>query len=257
MKLLLIIPIHIANTKLKKDFTTRLRKHLIPILDQDTVLDIVCLPSEATSSIECRIDRNINSPLVVELALNAKAQGYEGIFVTDMDMCGVDLCREALNIPIVGGFRPSVFTALMLAEKFSIITILDQVVSMQRGHVHHFGLTENFVSFRVADIPVSMLLENHPYCVEALVDQSIKAIECDGAESIVFGCTGIMELTDKVKQALMHKGYDIPVIDPNRVAMSQLQLMVKNRLSQSKKTFMTPSVVNINTERCLGSIESL
>ena len=59
MKLLLIIPIHIADAKLKNSFIERMRKHLEPIIDRDTFLDITCLPPGATSSIECRIDRNI------------------------------------------------------------------------------------------------------------------------------------------------------------------------------------------------------
>lgn len=245
MRLLLIIPIHFTDKQIKYDFIERMKSHIEPILEHDTILDVIDLPEGATPCIECRIDRNQNAPLVASEALKAREKGYQGIFVTDMDMCGVDACREALDIPVVGGFRPSVFTAMMLAEKFSIITILDQVVSMQRGHVNHFGLSQNFVSLRVADIPVKMLIENHHECVEALLEQSIKAIEIDGAESLIFGCTGIMELSREVKAKLETKGYKVPIIDPNRVAMSQLQLMVKNNLAQSKKTFVTPEVINI------------
>lgn len=246
MRILLIIPVHFSDIQIKLDFTERMRNHIEPILEHDTIVDIIDLPEGATPSIECRIDRNKNAPLVACVALKAQGQGYQGIFVTDMDMCGVDACREALDIPVVGGFRPSVFTAMMLAENFSIITILDQVVSMQRGHVHHFGLSQNFVSLRVADLSVQMLIENQQECVDSLVEQSIRAIEVDGAESLIFGCTGIMELSREVKAKLEKIGYQIPIIDPNRVAMSQLQLMVKNNLTQSKKTFITPEVIRIS-----------
>ena len=40
-------------------------------------------------------------------------------------MCGIAPSREVVEIPVIGAFRASAYTAMMLSERFSIITILD------------------------------------------------------------------------------------------------------------------------------------
>lgn len=240
MRLLLIIPIHFENDFMKNRVFDRMRDFLLPVLDSRTELEIRSLPKGATPSIECRLDRNINSTLVVQMAMQAEEEGFDGIFVSDMDMCGVDLCREVLTIPVIGGFRACAHSAMLLADRFSIVTILDNVVSMQRGHIHHFGLSQRLASVRVANVPVCDLIDDPSQAVPSLVDEAVKAIEEDGADSIIFGCTGFIDVAWKVQQELALKGYNIPVIDPNRTAINTLELLVKNGNSQSKATYMFP-----------------
>ena len=64
MRLLLIIPIHFTDKQIKYDFIERMKSHIEPILEHDTILDVIDLPEGATPCIECRIDRNQNAPLV-------------------------------------------------------------------------------------------------------------------------------------------------------------------------------------------------
>jgi Asp/Glu/hydantoin racemase len=41
---------------------------------------------------------------VVELAQAIEKDGFDGIWLTDFDMCGVEAAREVIDIPIIGGF---------------------------------------------------------------------------------------------------------------------------------------------------------
>lgn len=157
-----------------------------------------------------------------------------------MDMCGVAPSREFLNIPIVGGFRASAYTAMMLARRFSIITILDNVIDMQLDHIHGFGLVNRFASIRMANAPVSELLEDPEITADRVLKEAYLAVKEDGAEAIILGCTGFIDVAEKVQKKLLEYNIDIPVLDPNKTAMSYLQLLVNNNLSQSKQTYMTP-----------------
>ena len=74
------------------------------------------------TSIESRWDRMTNAPHVVDLVVDAEKQGFDGVFVSDFDYCGVEPAREVVSIPVIGGFRSSAYTAMMLSERFSIIT---------------------------------------------------------------------------------------------------------------------------------------
>ena len=168
-------------------------------------------------------------------------EGYDGIFVTDFDMCGVAPSREVVDIPILGAFRASAYTAMMLSEKFSIITIMDSTVGMQLEHVKTFGLMENFASIRSINCHVKDLKNTEE--VIALVYQTCcKAIELDGAQSFILGCTGFMDVAEPVSKMLSEKygGY-VPVTDPNMTAFSYLMLLVRNGYSQSRLCYSKAS----------------
>ena len=47
----------------------------------------------------------------------------------------VEAAREVIDIPIIGGFPTSVFTALGLCQRFGILTILPSTLAMQQGMV--------------------------------------------------------------------------------------------------------------------------
>ncbi|WP_315983665.1 hypothetical protein [Aliamphritea spongicola] len=73
---------------------------------------------------------------------------------------------------------------------------------------------------------------------QLLVEYGLKAIREYGAEAITFGCTGFVAYADYLSDALQEiLGSYIPVMDPNRCAINYLELLVRNRLSQSQKTY--------------------
>ena len=188
--------------------------------------------------IQSRTDLYHNSRYVLDIAKAAQETDIDGIFVTDMDMCGVDIAREHLTTAIIGGFSANAYTALALGRKFSIITILDNVVDMQMEHIYSHALTDRFASVRVAHAPVSELLDNSQATLDRVFQEAQTAIETDGAQALILGCTGFIGIADQVRKRLLAKNIDVPVLDPNRVAMSFLQHMVLNGLYQSKRTYM-------------------
>jgi len=192
------------------------------------------------TSIESRWDRMTNAPHVVDLVVEAEKQGFDGVFVSDFDYCGVEPAREVVSIPVIGGFRSSAYTAMMLSERFSIITIMSSVVDMQRSHTRTFGIAPNFASI----IPINLTvheLSQKKIVIEKVFESSIKAIEEDGADSILLGCTGFMHIADGVAKKLFDKyKINIPVIDPNMTAVSYLYNLMRTGQSQSRLTYAVP-----------------
>ncbi|NEP03801.1 MAG: racemase [Okeania sp. SIO2G4] len=229
MKIKIIIPIN------NSDFNDEIAQAVEPVLTPDMTVDVENI-SEGTRSIESRYDSEINAPYVIAQAVKAERDGFDGIFVSDMDYCGVETAREVIDIPIVGGFRPSAYTAMMLAQRFSIITIVNSVVAMQREHIRKFGISPNFASIRSVHLPV-LSLHDKQVALEKIYAESVKAIDEDGANAIIFGCTGFLNVADAVAQRLAEVGRGVPVVDPNRVAISFLELLIRNKLSQSRLTY--------------------
>ena len=60
------------------------------------------------------------------------------------------------------------------------------------------------------------------------VEEAVKAVEDDGAEAIIFGCTGLLGCAEAVRKGLLAKGIDVPVIyltgsEDARVAVAALK----------------------------------
>jgi len=236
MKLLIIVPIN--NSALNDEILASAKEVVAP----DVKIDIKNI-TKGSPFIQSRYDLARNAPHVVKLAQKAEKDGYDGLFVTDMDMCGVEPAREVVNIPILGGFRANAYTAMMLSQKFSIITILDSVKDLQIDHTRDFGIVNNFASIRVVNIPVGKLSDKK-ITIEKVYKESLKCIEEDGADSIILGCTGFVGIAKPVQKLLKKAGKQAPVLDPNQTSISYLELLVRNNLMQSRLTYVYQDTKN-------------
>ena len=141
---------------------------------------------------------------------------------------------------MIGGFRPCAFTAMALGQQFSIVTVLDSVVDMQRSHVRTFGIEPNFASIIPVNLPVHELSEKKKV-IEKVYECSIQAIEEDGADCILLGCTGFMHIAGPVQELLKEKyRIHIPVIDPNETAINYLYMILNTHQLQSQITYQMP-----------------
>lgn len=195
------------------------------------------------SFIEYRYNLMQKEPYVVNAIIEAQNEGIDGIFVSDMDFCGVEVAREVVDIPVVGGFRPSAYTAMSLAQKFSIITVTKSIKDYQIEHIRAFGINENMASIRPTKIDVEILSQMYTNpkakaeVIKIVADECLNAILNDGADAIIFGCTGFVDIAEEVYKILLDKGYNIPVLDPNKVAINFLYNIVSNGLMQSRTTY--------------------
>ncbi|MCP4103949.1 MAG: racemase [Desulfobacteraceae bacterium] len=236
MKITVIIPDNNA------DFNEVIEDAVNSFKSPDTEVNVVNI-NKGCDYIEGRWNIAINSPYVIEKAIEAENNGADGVFVTDFDFCGVEAIREVVNIPVIGAFRASAFTAMMVAETFSIITITKSVIAMQREHVKAFGVEPNFASIRYTDIPV-LSLHKTDVLISKVYEESLKAIEEDGAQSIILGCSGMINVAEPVSKLLKESGKPAPVIDPNGAAVNYLELLIRNKLSQSRLTYYIPMNFN-------------
>lgn len=243
IRLKIIIPV---NTT---EFTQQISESVDKFRSDTVSIDLEHI-TQGTPYIESRIDLTINAPHVLKMAIDTEAQGYDGIFVTDMDMCGVEASRQALTIPIIGGFRPSLYTAMFLGQKVSILTV-DSVVDLQNEHIRAFGTTENLSSIISLKLDVNALKqptpENRAKVLESLFEGACQAISRDGADCLMFGCTGFTNYAEPLSQRLRARfNVYVPVMDPNCCAIGYLIMLVQNNLSQSGISYpYRPSVPSL------------
>ncbi|RMM82790.1 putative Racemase [Pseudomonas syringae pv. maculicola] len=210
------------------------------VLPPDIAVEVRNLPG-GSPCIENRGNLLENGQYVVTQAIELEKEGFDGVWLSDFDMCGVEAAREVIDIPIIGGFPPSAFTALALSQRFSIITILQSTLAMQRGHIAAYGLSESFASIRAIDCPVPQL-SNIDVVVAKTVEQALLAIREEGAQSILLGCTGFVGVAERVAEVLEETlGAYVPVIDPNQAGFSFLVSLVRMRLRPGRLCYSKAS----------------
>lgn len=190
-------------------------------------------------TIECEYDEALAAPNVLELAKRAETEGFDAIFINCFGDPAVKAAREYVDIPVFGGFEPATHFALGLADKISIVTVLPNVVSLMQGNVAKAHLNDRIVSIRNVNIPVEDLQDHEKLC-KALVEQSLAAIEKDGAQAIVMGCTGFVDVAERIKADLLAAGYDVPVLEAAQSALKLCEVYAEMGLRQSRLTYMTP-----------------
>jgi len=223
IKIKIIVP---ANTTA---FNETILKAAQSVASPSTYLEIENI-TEGNACIENKYHSALNAPATIQLIKQAELDGFDAVYVSDMDMCGVDAARTQVKIPVQGGFSTSIPQAVSFG-RFSIVTINDEVEEMQREFAGRFGGRENLASIRYTNLHVHELTEPD-VIFDKVYAATLKAILDDKAKAIVFGCSGFVDLASKIMQRLASEqsGLYVPIIDPNRTAILALELQVKTNL---------------------------
>jgi Asp/Glu/hydantoin racemase len=143
--------------------------------------------------------------------------------------------------------------AAMLGTKFSVIDVSEPHSVYYRALIHEYGFTSKCASIRNLDCPlprggassgVSYRDEKarveagqSSVLVDAAVEQAVAAIEDDGAEVFVFGCSALYWLAPILEQRLLALGWQVPVLEGYRSAIELTRLMVRLGVSASGLAF--------------------
>lgn len=195
---------------------------------------------EGSVTIECEYDEVFSAPAVVRLAeQTARETALQGVFVNCFGDPGVRAVREKLPVPVFGGFEPAIYLGLGLGDTLGIVTVLKNVVPMIRGAIARAGLEKRVTSVRTLDMPV-LALQDREKLMASLHSECRKAIEEDGVSVLVMGCTGIVGVQEEMTRRLSRDGYDVPVLEAARCAVTLTELYARMGLYQSRQTYMEP-----------------
>lgn len=200
----------------------------------DTEITVVSL-EKGPASIECWYDEEVAAPWILEKVKDAEDKGYNAVIINCMGDPALYASRELVKIPVIGPCEASMAIASTLGHKFSIITVLKSVIPLFEKLACTYGFEDKMVSVRSVDVPVLELEERRLEIRATLLAESKKAIEQDGADVIILGCTGMVGMAKELYEAL-----GFPVIDPAIAALKFAEALYEMGLSHSKKFYVTP-----------------
>ena len=191
------------------------------------------------ASIECELDEAICVPDFLKKAKQAEDEGYDVVISDCFGDPAVKPAREVLTIPVVGAAEASMHFAASLGHRFSVVTVLPNIVPMIESLAAQYGVEKRLASVRNVNIPV-LDLRDKKKLVNALHREMLAAIKEDHAHVLVLGCTGMMGVAKEVEKRLKQDGYDVPVVDAVAASLKFAESLVSMGLKQSRLTFMSP-----------------
>jgi allantoin racemase len=204
----------------------------------DVDLSFVAIP-KGTDTIESQYDLALAQPETIRMVLEAERERIEACIIACFGDPGGSGAKEVVAIPVVGEGEAALHVASLLGYRYSIITVRAQTIPFMRIMAASAGLSERLASVRPVDFGV---MDFSLSCVDDVVEQSAAAVQHDGAEAIVMGCTGTgVDMAPVVQERLQERlGVYVPVVDPVRAAISLAEGLVRAGLSQSKVSYPTP-----------------
>lgn len=198
---------------------------------EDIELLVANIP-HGPDSMECAYDAAIAAPYILQQVVAAEAEGCDAVVIDCAADPALRAAREISELPVISAGEASYHAAMMVAGKFSVITVLPTTSNELEEHLAAYGFASRVASIRSACVPV-LALADEAAAEEHLYAAAKRAIEEDGAQAIVLGCTGMMAMRDSLEQRL-----GVPVIEPYSAAVQFAASLVRMKLRQSRLSYI-------------------
>lgn len=220
------------------------------ILDAEDIVDFTEL-DVGPKTIESGYDSALAAPDTIAKIIAAEQDGVDAVVIDCMGDPGLQAARECVRIPVLGPCQTAMSIAGTLGHRFSVLSIARSTHAAFHRRARIYGSAENYASTRSVEIPVAGLDAQKDLLRARLLHAAKEAIEQDGADTLVIGCTR-MFAANELRGDLLSEGFDIPVIDPVPVTIKFAKTLVELGLAHSKHAFPTPA--RLRTEqRARGS----
>ncbi len=162
---------------------------------------------------------------IIHAVKRGEAEGFDGAVIGCFADPGLAESREITSrITVVGPMESSLALASTLGHRFSVIVGRRKWVPLMTDLIHRYGFSPRFASFREVGLGVRDFERDPALTAERLLEASRRAVDEDGAEVIVLGCTGTYGHYRELQKALK-----VPVVDPVLAALNQVEMLVDLR----------------------------
>ncbi|MDK2919956.1 MAG: allantoin racemase [Candidatus Petromonas sp.] len=183
-------------------------------------------------SIECYYDLELAANGVLELIQEVleSDENFDAIIINCFGDPGLEAVREICNIPVIGPGESSLLYASLLGDRISIVSISKEEKSwIADPRLITKGMEGIFASFRGTGLSPSKIVSEKDYVFDVILQAAKRAVEIDGANVIVLGCTGMAELAKQIEKEI-----NVPVVEPLACAVGIAEILIDSQLSHSK-----------------------
>lgn len=188
-----------------------------------------------------QIDRQLKSLSYVDACHRAAKAGFDAAYINTVGDYGLEACRSATGMLVVGSGQATMHAAAQSGRRFSIVTIWPPATAyMYEELVSLYGFEKQCVSIRhvVSDAYlgqvqaeesfVTQMKAGANHMLDAVAAECHKAVLEDGADTVMFGCTCMAPIGDKIQERC-----PFPVLDAMRTGYKTTEMLLSLKLAQS------------------------
>ncbi len=201
----------VINPNSSSDVTRSIETVLAPFgRNADAEIAVTGL-KDGPPGIQSQADVERVVPLVVNAITQRKADAYVIACYSDP---GLHVARESTASPVYGIAESAMLTAMMLGQRFGVLSILHASIARHRRQIGAMGLSDRLAGDRALGLTVAELSDvQRTY--RRLVEVGTRLRDDDGADVLILGCAGMGSQRRKLEAELA-----IPVVDPCEAAVA-------------------------------------
>jgi len=164
-------------------------------------------------------------PKLLNIIKGAEKEGFDGAIIGCFYDPGLREAREiAEKLVVTAPAEASMHIASTLGQRFSIIVGRTKWIPLMRENVIKYGFQDHLASFQAIGMGVLDLQVDPEETKRRIVQAAQEAIEQDGAEVIILGCTHQFGFYQELQGIL-----GVPVIDVGLAALNYAEFLVNLR----------------------------
>jgi allantoin racemase len=137
-----------------------------------------------------------------------QAHSCDAVVIACFDDTGLAELKARSPVPVVGIGEAGFLAAMLVAERFSVVTTLAVSLPVIEANLATYGWAGRCARVRACGVPVLDLEGAEAKVVETVAAEIARAVAEDGCGAIVLGCAGMAELAQE-----MTERFGLPVID--------------------------------------------
>ena len=153
--------------------------------------------------------------------------GYDAIVLAAFCDPAIEAVKEISTIPVYTLEETAFSVALLLGNKFSILTEKKHKESVKRQHVRKYGLESRFSSVRALNISAAEITADPERVKQVGREVMRRMIQEDGAEVIILGCASMTGYADELERDLGAAILD-PIIVTYKLAEALTEVGVRH-----------------------------
>ena len=227
--------IKVINPNTSLEMTEGIGKAARSVARQGTEI-VAVSPDFGPVSIESYYDEYFAACGVLDEVRKGESEDVDAYVIACYGDPGLHGAREMTAKPVIGIAEASFYTAAMLAERFSVVSVIPRIRTMLEELVKTYGMQDKVVAIRTTPLYVLDIERDPVGSFDKLRDEVRRSVKEDDAEAVCLGCAGFAEFAQELEDEL-----GVPVLDGVVCATKQAEVLVELGKKTSKlKTYRPP-----------------
>ena len=218
----------VLNPNTSEAVTARIAHLVHRIARRDSIVDVKQI-AHGPEVLESYYDESIAAPYIIEAVTQANLENYDAIVIAAFCDPVIEALKEVSDVPVYGIEETSFAVALLLGNKFGILTEKQHKVSVKTQHVRKHGLESRLASVRPLNMGVAEIAEDPEKVLRVGTEIVRQMVEVDGAEVIIMGCASMAGYSEALQSEI-----GVPILDPVAITLKVVEGLTEIGVRHSK-----------------------